>query len=90
VASTLTGFGAIPVRFGSQRQVAPNVFLLEYQSARNHGVAFYQAIPLGGGYVIVMRTAGTGTGPGLWEKRGAEAMAVARSVACQVPYVLRE
>lgn len=88
VANNLTSFGTIPVRFGSHWQVAPNVFLLEYQSATNHGVAFYLVIPAGaGGYMIVMRTAGTGIGPGLWEKRGVEAMAVARSLRCQVPIV---
>jgi hypothetical protein len=68
--------------------VGPNVFLLEYQSPTNHGVAFYQVIPASGvGYMIVMRMAGTGNAPGLWEKRGAEAMAVARSLVCQVPSV---
>jgi hypothetical protein len=68
--------------------VLANVFLLEYQSATNYGVAFYQPIPASAdGYMIVMRTARTGTGPGLWEKRGAEAMAVARSLECQVPNV---
>jgi hypothetical protein len=88
VAASLTSFGTIPVRFGSQRQLGPNVFLLEYLSATNHGVAFYQVIPAGGdGYMIVMRTAGTGTGAGMWEKKVAEAMAVARSLRCQVPNV---
>jgi hypothetical protein len=88
VAATLTSFGTISVRFSNQRQVAPNVFLLEYLSPTNHGAAFYQVIPAGAdGAMIVMRTAGTGTGPGMWEKRGPEAMAVARSLRCQVPYV---
>ena len=51
-------------------------------------MAFYQVIPAGGdGYMIVMRTAGTGTGAGMWEKKVAEAMAVARSLRCQVPNV---
>lgn len=88
VANTLTAFGTVQVRFGRHRQLAPNIFLLEYVSATNHGVAFYQVIPAGGdGYMIVMRMAGTGTSPGQWEKRGAEAMAVARSMVCQVPMV---
>jgi len=88
VTSTLTNFGTIQVRFGSHRQLAPNVFLLDYVSATNHGVAFYQVIPAGAdGYMIVMRMAGTGTSPGQWEKRGAEAMAVAHSLVCQVPIV---
>ena len=88
VATVLSSFGTVPVRYGSRAQAGPNVFLLEYQTPTNHGVAFYQVIPAGGdGYMIVMRMAGTGTGPGLWEKRGAEAMAVARSLRCQVPSV---
>ena len=37
--------------------------------------------------MIVMRTAGTGTAPGAWESRASEAMAVARSLRCQVPMV---
>lgn len=88
VAATLSSFGMVQVRYGSRRQVGPNVFLLEYQTPTNHGVAFYQVIPEGAdGAMIVMRTAGTGTGPGMWERRAAEAMAVARSLRCQVPYV---
>ena len=88
VAASLSAFGTISVRFSNQRQVAPNVFLFEYQSATNHGVAFYQVIPAGAdGAMIVMRMGGTSTAPGLWEKRSAEAMAVARSLRCQVPTV---
>ncbi len=88
VTASLTSFGTVPTRIGNPRQVAPNVFLLEYQSATNHGLAFYQVIPAGeGGYMIVMRLGGTGNSPGQWEKRASEAMAVARSLRCQVPMV---
>ena len=88
VAATLTGFGTVQVRFSNPRQLAQNVYMIEYQSPTNHGVAFYQVIPAGGGgFMIVMRTAGTGVSPGQWEKRAAEAMAVARSLRCQVPFV---
>ena len=88
VAKSLTGFGRIPVKFGTRQQLASNVFLVEYQSATNHGVAFWEVFPAGrGGYMIVMRTAGTGAVPGQWQKKGAEAMAVARSLHCQVPNV---
>jgi hypothetical protein len=88
VASVLTGFGTVSVQFRNRRQVGPNVFLLEYQSPTNHGVAFYQVIPAPGvGYMIVMRMAGTGNARGLWENRASEAMAVARSLRCQVPSV---
>lgn len=86
VASILTTFGRVHVQFRNRRQVGPNVFLLEYLSPTNHGVAFYQVIPApGAGDMIVMRMAGTGTTSGLWEKRGSEAMAVGRSLVCQVP-----
>jgi hypothetical protein len=88
VATQLTSFGSIRTRFGNRQQIGRNVFLVEYQTPANHGVAFYQVIPAGSaGYMVVMRTAGTGTGPGLWERRGPEAMAVARSLRCQVPNV---
>ena len=88
VEATLTSFGTVQVRFGRTQQVGPNVYLVEYLSATNHGVAFYQVIPAGAdGAMIVMRTAGTSASPGYFEKRGAEAMAVARSLHCQVPMV---
>ncbi len=88
MAATLTAFGTVQVRFSNPRQLAQNVYMIEYQSPTNHGVAFYQVIPAGnGGFMIVMRTGGTGMGAGLWEKRGAEGMAVARSLRCQVPFV---
>ncbi len=88
VTASLTSFGTVPTRIGNPRQVAPNVFLVEYQSATNRGLAFYQVIPAGeGGYMIVMRLGGTGISQGLWEKRASEAMAVARSLRCQVPFV---
>ncbi len=88
VAATLSSFGTVQVRFSNARQIAPNIYMIEYQSPTNHGVAFYQVVPAGsGGYMIVMRTAGTGVGGDVWEKRAAEAMAVARSLRCQVPFV---
>ena len=88
VAYQLTGFGRTQIRFGNRQQMGPNVYLIEYQSATNHGVAFWQVIPAGqGSFMIVMRTAGTGAAPGLFQKYGAEAMAVARALRCQVPNV---
>ena len=88
VTSALTNLGTTQTRFGARRQLGPNVFLIEYQSATNHGVGYYQVIPAGaGGYMIVLRTAGTGNAPGMWQKKAAEAMAVARSLHCQVPNV---
>jgi len=87
VANSLSNFGTVQVRF-SRPQVGPNVFLLEYLSATNHGLAFYQVIPASAdGAMIVMRFAGTGTAPGMWESRSGEAMAVARSLRCQMPMV---
>ncbi len=88
VALNLTQSGRLPTRFGNKQQIGPNVFLLEYQNANSHGVAFWQVIPAGpGGFMIVLRTAQTATTPGVFEKRGAEAMGVARSLRCQVPNV---
>jgi hypothetical protein len=88
VAASLSGFGTVQVRFGQTRQLGQNVFLLEYITPTNHGVAFYQVIPAGyGSYMVVMRMGGTSTGPGMWEQRAEEAMAVARSLRCQVPMV---
>ena len=88
VANSLSNFGTVQVRFGRPQQIGPNIFLLEHLTATNHGVAFYQVIPAGAdGAMIVMRTAGTGTAPGMWENRASEAMAVARSIRCQVPMV---
>jgi hypothetical protein len=88
VAASLSGFGTVSVRYGDRRQIGPNVFLLEYITPTNHGVAFYQVIPAGAdGAMVVMRLAGTSVSAGIWQKRAAEAMAVARSLRCQVPYV---
>ena len=88
VAVHLSNFGRTPTRFGNRVQIAPNVYMLEYRSATNRGVAFWNVMSNGaGGFMITMRTAGTGAAPGLFEKRGAEAMAVARYLHCQVPNV---
>ena len=88
VARNVTNMGQTITKFGPRQQLGPNVFLIEYQSATNHGVAYWQVIPAGkGGFMIVLRTAGTGAAPGMWQKKGAEAMAVARSLRCQVPNV---
>ena len=87
-AYSITNLGRTPARFSNRQQIGPNVFLIEYQTASVHGVAFWQVIPVGrGGFMIVLRTAGTGSAPGLWQRKGAEAMAVARSLRCQVPNV---
>jgi hypothetical protein len=88
VASSLSNFGRTPTRFGNRQQIGQNAYMIEYQSATNHGVAYWQVLSNGmGGFLITMRTAGTGGAPGLFERRGAEAMAVARYLHCQVPSV---
>jgi hypothetical protein len=88
VTRNLSNMGSTPTRFGNRQQLGPNVFLMEYQSATNHGVAYWQVIPAGNrGFMIVLRTAGTGAAAGLWQRKGPEAMAVARSMRCQVPNV---
>jgi hypothetical protein len=88
VAYQLSNFGRTPTRFGNRRQMGPNTFLMEYQTAAGHGVAFWQVIPAGqGSFMIVMRTAVTGPQPGAFQRYGPEAMAVARALRCQVPNV---
>jgi hypothetical protein len=88
VARNITRMGSLQTNFGKKQQIGPNVFLLEFQNSNGHGVAFWQVIPTGpGGFMIVLRTAETANTQGLWQKRAAEAMAVARSLHCQVPNV---
>jgi hypothetical protein len=59
VAYQFTSFGSTQVRFGNRQPLGPNAYLIEYQSATNHCVAFWQVIPAGqGSFMIVIRTAG--------------------------------
>lgn len=83
MASWLTSAGWVPTRFGSKRQVGQNEFQVEYETAKQHGMAWYSVLPGPSGYVITMRTANTG--PDAWQRRGGEASSVARSVTCKLP-----
>jgi hypothetical protein len=88
VATQLSNFGRTQTQFTNRIQIAQNIFMIEYRSATNRGVAYWHVMSNGmGGFLITMRTAGTGSAPGLFEKRGPEAMAVARYLHCQVPSV---
>ncbi len=81
VASNLTGFGKIPTRFANKRQTGQNEFSVEWESASVRGTAWYKIFPEPTGAVIIMRTANTA--PANWQRRGAEASAVARSLICK-------
>ena len=84
IAGRVTGMGTNPARFGNPRQLAPGVFLVEWQSATRHGVTFYEVFPAGpGGYLVYMRSAETSAQ--LWRQRGPEAVAVAKSIQCSTP-----
>jgi hypothetical protein len=86
VANSLTMSGTKPLRFGNKIQLGPSLFAIEFVSGVMHGAAFYQVFQTGpGDWVIVMREAVTG--PQAWRQRAGEAIAVARSVHCNVPNV---
>jgi hypothetical protein len=53
---------------------------VEFESAAAHGMAWHKIFNGAQGTVIVMRTANTA--PQNWQRRGAEATAVARSLIC--------
>ncbi len=84
VAFNLSRFGQLRAQFGERRQIDRNVFTLPYRTAETQGMAYYQVIPAQqGGWMVVLRTAYTALG--FWDRRGAEASAVARSLRCNVP-----
>ncbi len=86
IANSLSGGGRWPTRFGQRRQLGQNVFLIEYQNSVSRGVLWYEVFPAGrGSFVIVARQANSA--PNVWDRVGAEASAVARSMHCQVPSV---
>ena len=80
----LSHFGQMRAEFGERKQVDRNVFTLPYRTTETQGMAYYQVIPAqAGGWMVVLRTAYTALG--FWDRRGAEASAVARSLRCNVP-----
>jgi hypothetical protein len=82
VANSLSAGGRWPTRFGVKKQLGPNVFLIDYQNSVSRGVVWYEVFPA---FVIVARQANSA--PGAWDRVGAEASAVARSMHCNVPSV---
>lgn len=86
VAMNLTMRGQMPFTAVRKAQVGPNTFVVEYTNRQSHGMALYRVFPAGpGSWMVVLRTASTGLAN--WQTRGAEAVAVARGLRCQVPNV---
>ena len=84
VAFNLSHFGQMRAEFGERKQIDRNVFTVPYRTTETQGMAYYQVIPAqAGGSMVVLRTAYTALG--FWDRRGAEAAAVARSLRCNVP-----
>lgn len=82
--ATLSQLGTVPIQCGAPTAPAPGLSMMECRSAQAVGLALYQVHPAGrGGFVLVMRTAGTA--PARWARDGAIASAVARSIRCNVP-----
>ncbi len=89
VAMNLTLGGRMRLNSARKVQTGPNSFLVEYVTDVAHGLASYRVFPAGrGSWIVVLRTASTGLAT--WPQRGAEAVAVARSLRCQVPNVPAE
>ncbi|MCZ7566171.1 MAG: hypothetical protein M5U08_22250 [Burkholderiales bacterium] len=84
VMATLSRMGSAPIQCGAPSTPAPGLAMMECRNPQAVGLALYQVHPMNnGGFVIVMRTAGTA--PARWARDGAIASAVARSIRCNVP-----
>ena len=86
VMAQLTQFGSKPMNCNRPSElVAGSGYMgMACQSPALKGVVAYKVFDTGdGGYVVVMRSAGAA--PAVWNRYGAEATTVARSLECQVP-----
>ncbi len=84
VMATLTQMGSAAVQCSAPSAPAPGLSLMQCRTPQFVGLALYQAFPMAGnGFVLVIRTAAAV--PGLWEREGALASAVSRSIRCNVP-----
>jgi hypothetical protein len=82
--ATLSQLGTVPVQCGNTSTPRPGLWLMQCRTPQYVGLALYQAFPMqGNGFVLVMRTAGAV--PALWQREGALAAAVSRSIRCNVP-----
>jgi len=84
----LSKWGTQPIRCSQPGSPAPDLAMMQCQTAQYLGLALYQAFPLSdGGYVLVMRTVGmVGS---LWATDAEIISAVARSIRCNVPFTPR-
>ena len=90
VMAQVTQFGSRPMSCNRPAElVAGSGYLgMACQSPTLKGLVAYKVFGAGdGGYVVLMRTAGAP--PAAWNRYGAEATTVARSVECQVPLLPR-
>lgn len=82
--ATLSQMGTVQVQCGAPRAPAPGLSLMQCRTPQFVGLALYQAFPTANnGFVLVLRTAATV--PQAWQRDGALASAVARSIRCNVP-----
>lgn len=82
--TTLSGFGTRPIRCAAPSDVGQGLRAMRCRTPEHEGLAVYQTFPMaGGGYVLVMRTAGVPVGR--WRADGKIAAAAARSIRCNVP-----
>src|SRR5262245_59557537 len=86
VMSQLTQFGSKPMNCNRPAELVTGsgYMGMACQSPALKGVVAYKVFDGGNGaYVVLMRTAGAP--PAAWDRHGAEATAVSRSIQCQVP-----
>jgi len=86
VMAQLTQFGSKPMQCNRPSELVPGsgYMGMACQSPALRGVVAYKIFNTGdGGYVVIMRSAGSP--PTAWARYGAEATTVARSLECQVP-----
>jgi hypothetical protein len=86
VMAQLTQFGSKTMNCNRPSElVAGSGYMgMACQSPALKGVVAYKVFDTGdGGYIVAMRSAGAP--PAVWDRYGAEATAVARSLECQVP-----
>jgi hypothetical protein len=82
--ATLSQMGTAPVQCAAPTVPAPGLNLMQCRTPQLVGLALYQVFPMANnGYVLVLRTAATV--PQAWQRDGALASAVARSIRCNVP-----
>jgi hypothetical protein len=85
VLATLSKLGTEPVQCGPATAVSANMRVMQCRTATLTGDVAYQVQPMGGGYLLAIRTAGAPHA--LWPRYRAEAGAVATALRCNVPHM---